>query len=103
MWKKDKIDAVKDILTVVRHVADTYLTEQEAKPFIDHHTSFRRQMERAISEKYRDMAAFKMALKNYNESLRVLVASGAVAKNLDKSHHLPSDLVAFILDLRLVR
>lgn len=98
VWKKDKIDAVKDILTVVRHVADTYLTEEEAKPFIDHHTSFRRQMERAISEKYRDMGAFKTALDNYNKSLRTLIASGAVAKNLDKSHHLPSDLVAFILD-----
>ncbi|RYP17215.1 hypothetical protein DL765_004671 [Monosporascus sp. GIB2] len=98
VWKKDKIDAVKDILTVVRHVADTYLTDEEAKPFIDHHTSFRRQMERAISEKYRDVAAFKAALNNYNESLRALIASGSVPRNIDKIHHLPSDLVAFILD-----
>lgn len=82
----------------MRHVADTYLTEQEAKPFIDHHTSFRRQMERAISEKYRDMTAFKTALDSYNKSLRALIASGSVPRNLDKIHHLPSDLVAFILD-----
>ncbi|KAI1075429.1 histone H3-K79 methyltransferase [Whalleya microplaca] len=97
VWQKDKIDAVKDILTVVEHVAETYLTDAEAKPFIDHNASFKRQMERAASEKYRDVPAFRTALSNYNKKLLGLVENGTVAKNLDQIHHLPPNLVSFIL------
>ncbi|KAI0014211.1 histone H3-K79 methyltransferase [Xylariaceae sp. FL0662B] len=97
VWQKDKIDAVKDILTVVEHVAETYLTDAEAKPFIDHNASFKRQMERAASEKYRDVPAFRTALSNYNEKLLQLVENGTVARNLDQIHHLPPSLVSFIL------
>ncbi|KAI0382822.1 histone H3-K79 methyltransferase [Hypomontagnella monticulosa] len=97
VWQKDKIDAVKDILSVVEHVADTYLTDDEAKPFIDHNGSFRRQMERAISEKFRDVPSFREALQNYNDKLLELVKNGTVAKNIEQLHHLPPSLVSFIL------
>ncbi|KAI1448205.1 histone H3-K79 methyltransferase [Annulohypoxylon stygium] len=97
VWQKDKIDAVKDILSVVEHVAETYLTDDEAKPFIDHNGSFKRQMERAISEKYRDVPVFRTALQNYNDKLLELVENGTVEKNIQKLHHLPPGLVSFIL------
>ncbi|KAI1384726.1 histone H3-K79 methyltransferase [Hypoxylon trugodes] len=97
VWQKDKIDAVKDILAVVEHVAETYLTDDEAKPFIDHNASFRRQMERAISEKYRDVPVFRTALQNYNGKLLELVENGTIAKNIEELHHLPPSLVSFIL------
>ncbi|KAF3059422.1 Histone-lysine N-methyltransferase, H3 lysine-79 specific [Daldinia childiae] len=97
VWQKDKIDAIKDILLVVEHVAETYLTDDEAKPFIDHNASFRRQMERAISEKYRDVPVFRAALKNYNDKLLELVENGTIAKNIEQQHHLPPSLVSFIL------
>ncbi|TGJ78662.1 hypothetical protein E0Z10_g10106 [Xylaria hypoxylon] len=71
VWQKDKIDAVKDILAIIESVAETYLTDADSKAFIDHNMSFRRQMERAKTR--------------------------AVAKNLDRIHHLPSSLVSLIL------
>ncbi|KAI1812049.1 histone methylation protein DOT1-domain-containing protein [Poronia punctata] len=97
VWQKDKIDAVKDILAIVESVAETYLSEEESKVFIDHNTSYRRQMERAASEKYRDVQAFRAALDNYNTRLSELVENGTIAKHLDRIHHLPSSLVSLIL------
>ncbi|KAJ8121328.1 hypothetical protein ONZ43_g2189 [Nemania bipapillata] len=97
VWQKDKIDAVKDILAIIESVAETYLTDADSKAFIDHNTSFRRQMERAVSEKYRDVSAFRDALDSYNKRLLELVKNGTVAKNLDRIHHIPSSLVSLIL------
>ncbi|KAI0024648.1 histone methylation protein DOT1-domain-containing protein [Xylariomycetidae sp. FL0641] len=97
VWKKDKIDAVNDILTVLEHVAETYLPAAEARAFINPNASFRRQMERAVSVNYRDVPAFREALNNYNNKLLELVENGTVAKTLDKIHHLPAKLVSFIL------
>ncbi|KAI0180812.1 histone H3-K79 methyltransferase [Hypoxylon sp. FL1284] len=97
VWQKDKIDAIKDIFAVVEHVAETYLTDAEAKPFIDHNASFKRQMERAISEKYRDIPVFRAALQNYNDKLLELVKDGTITKNIDRIHHIPPSLVSFIL------
>lgn len=88
---------MKDILAVVEHVAETYLTDDEAKPFIDHNASFRRQMERAISEKYRDVPVFRTALQNYNDKLLELVENSTISKNIDQIHHIPPSLVSFIL------
>ncbi|KAK6843785.1 Nucleosomal histone H3-Lys79 methylase [Apiospora arundinis] len=97
VWKKDRIDAVADILKVVKHVAETYLTEDEAQPFIDNQTSFRRRMERASNENIHDLAAFKTALEDYNKKLISLVESGTIAKNIDRRHRVPPELVDFIL------
>ncbi|KAK8041832.1 hypothetical protein PG993_006355 [Apiospora rasikravindrae] len=97
VWKKDRIDAVADILKVVKHVAETYLTEDEAQPFIDNQTSFRRRMERASNENIHDLAAFKSALEDYNKKLFSLVENGTIAKNIDQRHRVPPELVDFIL------
>ncbi|KAI1268366.1 histone methylation protein DOT1-domain-containing protein [Xylariaceae sp. FL1019] len=97
VWQKDKIDAVKDILAILEAVAENYVPLSEAKAFIDHNTSFRRQMERAASEKYRDVPAFREALSHYNKKLTELVKNGTVAKCLDQAHHLPPSLVSLIL------
>ncbi|KAI0166150.1 histone methylation protein DOT1-domain-containing protein [Xylariaceae sp. FL1272] len=97
VWQKDKIDAVKDILAILEAVAETYVPPSDSKAFIDHNTSFRRQMERAASEKYRDVPAFREALSDYNRKLSELVKNGTVAKCLDQAHHLPPSLVSLIL------
>ncbi|KAI1854768.1 hypothetical protein JX265_002405 [Neoarthrinium moseri] len=95
--EKDRIDAVKDIKQVVKHVAETYLTEEQAQPFIDHNSSFYRDLEKAANEKRCDVPAFKAALNSYNTSLLSLVEDGSVAKNLDNMHGIPPSLVDFIL------
>jgi H3 lysine-79-specific histone-lysine N-methyltransferase len=97
VWKKDKINTISDILNVVNHVADTYLTESQAQPFTNNNSSFRRQLERTSNDKFADLASFKSALNSYNEKLLSLVEDGSVAKNLDQIHHLPPDLVDFVL------
>lgn len=86
-------------------MAETYLTEEQAKPFIDHNSSFYRELEKATNEKkgvsaldrLDDLAAFKLALRNYNAKLLSLVEDGSVATNLDAIHDVPSGLVDFIL------
>jgi [histone H3]-lysine79 N-trimethyltransferase len=95
---KDKIDAVKEIIKVVRHVADNYLTEEQARPFIDPNDGLHRQLEKASNRNVQDLAAFKSALAEYNDKLLTLVDDSTIAKNLDNKHELPRNLVAFILD-----
>ncbi|KAI0128782.1 putative histone H3 methyltransferase [Xylariales sp. AK1849] len=97
VWKKDTIETFKDIIKIVKHVADTHLTDAEAQPFIVGNTSLVRQMERASNENIGDLVAFKSALNNYNEKLLSLVVDGSIPKNLDQKHDLPPDLVDFVL------
>lgn len=98
VWGKDKIDAIEASIKVVRHVAETYLTDEEAKPFKVGQQGFIRRLERASSRNIQDLTGFKRALEDYNEKLLTLVEDGIIAKNLDNLHELPQSLVAFILD-----
>ncbi|KAF5614347.1 histone-lysine n-methyltransferase H3 lysine-79 specific [Fusarium subglutinans] len=98
VWGKDKIDAVEASIKVVRHVAETYLTEEEAEPFTNPNGGIIRRLEKASNRNIQDLMGFKAALREYNEKLRALVEDGVIAKNLDKMHELPQHLVAFILD-----
>ncbi|OAQ62386.1 histone methylation DOT1 [Pochonia chlamydosporia 170] len=98
VWGKDKIDAVEASIRIVRHVAETYLTEEEAEPFTNHNTGLIRRLEKASNRNIQDLAGFKAALHEYNETLLGLVEDGIIAKNLDKMHELPRQLIAFILD-----
>ncbi|RGP75811.1 histone-lysine n- h3 lysine-79 specific [Fusarium longipes] len=98
VWGKDKIDAVEASIKVVRHVAETYLTEEEAEPFTNPNGGIIRRLEKASNRNIQDLMGFKAALREYNEKLRALVDDGVIAKNLDKMHELPQHLVAFILD-----
>lgn len=96
VWGKDRIEAVKDIMKVVNLVASTYLTEDEAKIFIDQNTGIYRRLEK--SKNTNDGAGFKAALKEYNERLLDLQKQGVIAKNLDSVHGISRELVDFILD-----
>lgn len=98
MWGKDKIDTVEASIRIVRHVAETYLTEEEARPFTDQSNGLIRRLEKASNRNIQDLAGFKAALHQYNETLLGLVEDGVVAQNLGKLSELPSSLVAFILD-----
>lgn len=98
VWGKEKIDAVEASIKVVRHVAETYLTEEEAEPFTNPNGGIIRRLEKASNRNIQDVMGFKTALREYNEKLLNLVEDGVIAKNLDKMHELPHNLVAFILD-----
>lgn len=98
VWGRDKIDAVEASIKVVRHVAETYLNDDEAEPFTNPNGGIIRRLEKASNRNIQDLMGFKSALLEYNEKLLNLVEDGVVAKNLDNLHELPPSLVAFILD-----
>ncbi|KAJ9136877.1 Histone-lysine N-methyltransferase, H3 lysine-79 specific [Pleurostoma richardsiae] len=94
VWGKDKIDAVKDIIRVVKNVTDTYLTDEQSVPF----NGIIRQLERTSSRSVWDVKAFKAAIDDYNDRLLALLKDGTIVKNLDSRHDIPSNLVALILN-----
>ncbi|KFA65468.1 hypothetical protein S40285_00517 [Stachybotrys chlorohalonatus IBT 40285] len=98
VWGKDKIDAVEASIRIVRHVAEAYLTEQEAEPFTEQNNGIIRRLEKASNRNIQDLMGFKAALRDYNTVLLDLVEDGVIERNLDKRHELPRNLVAFILD-----
>ncbi|KAL2156304.1 hypothetical protein VTH82DRAFT_1049 [Thermothelomyces myriococcoides] len=95
VWGKDKIDGAADIMKVVHHVASTYLTDTEAKPFLDHDTGIYRRLEK--SKNTNDGKGFKAALADYNERLLELQKKGTIAKNIDAMRGVPRELVEVIL------
>lgn len=97
MTHKDNIEAADDIIKVVRHVADWYLTEAEAQPLVDSNQGVLRHLERASNKKILDLEGFKSALSTYNAEVLSLAENGSIAKNLDQMHTVPPTLVDFIL------
>ncbi|EAQ91158.1 hypothetical protein CHGG_03093 [Chaetomium globosum CBS 148.51] len=96
VWGKDKIDGALDIMKVVKFVASTYLTDAEAKPFLDHNLGINRRLEK--SKNTNDGEGFKAALAEYNNQLLALQTEGAIARNIDAMRGVPRELVEFILD-----
>ncbi|KAK3295765.1 histone-lysine N-methyltransferase, H3 lysine-79 specific [Chaetomium fimeti] len=96
VWGKDKIDGALDIMKVVKFVASTYLTNAEAKPFLDQNIGINRQLEK--SKNTNDGDGFKAALVEYNNQLLALQTKGAIAKNIDAMRGVSRELVEFILD-----
>ncbi|KAH6654312.1 histone methylation protein DOT1-domain-containing protein [Truncatella angustata] len=108
VYRKDKINAVQDIKSLIQHVAETYLTEEQAQRFTDDQIGFCRIMERATADKktnevvdtasrLTDFEAFKAALGDYNKEISALVKDGSVEKNLDATHGISEELADFIL------
>ncbi|KAL8360692.1 hypothetical protein RB601_007095 [Gaeumannomyces tritici] len=95
---KDMIDAVPEIIRVIKHVADTYLSDSEALLINDPANGLVRQLERASSPSVQDYKVFRRALDKYNSHVLALRSSGALARNLGSRQALPNDLVAFILE-----
>lgn len=96
VWGKDKIDGALDIMKVVKLVASTYLTDSEAKPFLDQNKGIYRRLEK--SKNTNDGKGFKAALAEYNDQLLALQRKGAIARNIDAMRGVPLELVEFILD-----
>ncbi|UKZ53657.1 Nucleosomal histone H3-Lys79 methylase [Trichoderma virens] len=78
VWGKDKIDAVEASIRIVRLVAETYLTDVEAEPFTNQTNGFIRRLEKASNRNIQDLAGFKAALREYNETLLALVEDGVI-------------------------
>ena len=83
-------------MKVVKHVATTYLTEQEAEPFLDQNSGIYRRLERSKNKK--DGQGFRAALKDYSEQLLALQRKGVISKNLESRRGIPQELVSFVLD-----
>ncbi|ERT01238.1 histone-lysine N-methyltransferase, H3 lysine-79 specific [Sporothrix schenckii 1099-18] len=98
VWGKDKIDAVKDIKTTIKHITEVYFTDEQAAPFTDSTIGIIRQIERASSDAVKDVKMFKSALEDFNKRLLALHDDGSIAANLAKRHDLPRHFVAFVLD-----
>ncbi|KAH8880411.1 histone H3-K79 methyltransferase [Thozetella sp. PMI_491] len=92
---KDIIDPIEDIKTTVKFVASNYLSDADAKVFLDPNTGVYRQLDRRANTK--DGKGFKMAVKDYNDRLLALQKRGLIAAHLDVSHELEDRLVHFIL------
>ncbi|KDN71767.1 putative histone methylation protein DOT1 [Colletotrichum sublineola] len=93
--EKGIINAVEDIKTVVRFVAEVYLTEEQATDFTEPNNGLIRRLERASN--INDFHGFVSALGDANKKIRDLAADGTIRKNLDNIHGIPRDLVEFIL------
>ncbi|KAK0388464.1 hypothetical protein NLU13_4708 [Sarocladium strictum] len=98
VWGKEKIDAVDACIRVVRHVAETFLSEEEAEPFTNQTSGIIRRLEKASNRNIQDLSGFKSALSEYNQAMARMIRDGTIAKNLDQRHELPRSLVEFILD-----
>ncbi|PVH89967.1 DOT1-domain-containing protein [Cadophora sp. DSE1049] len=103
---KDKIDSLEEIINVARIVRDVYLTKKQAKVFTAPSAGVIRQLSRAqnaiTSNKTKKvdiglLKDFKKAVDFYNTTMTSLLQEGALAKNLDELHHLPLEMVQFIL------
>jgi [histone H3]-lysine79 N-trimethyltransferase len=94
---KDKIDAVSDIIEIVKRVAENYLADSELDPFLNPTSGIIRQLERTSSPNVCDAAGFRTALDDYNIRIASLHRSGAIAEVLDTKHGVPLDLVQLIL------
>lgn len=94
---RDMIDAVKEIIRVVKHVAVTYVPETHRKKLTDPQNGLIRRLEKASNRNVRDVAAFKQALREYNELILSLLDSGELAAHLDTQHSVQSSLVELVL------
>jgi len=103
---KDKIDSLEEIINVARIVRDVYLTKKQAEVFTQTGTGVIRRLQKAqnaiTSNKTKKVDVsllrdFKKAVDFYNATMTSLLQEGALAKNLDELHHLPLEMVQFIL------
>lgn len=95
VWGKDMIDGAVDIMKVVKQTASIYLTDEEAKPFLDPNDGIYRRLEK--SKNTGDGKGFNAALEEYNDRLLALQRKGVIAKNIDAMQGVPPDLVELIL------
>ncbi|KAK4241894.1 histone H3-K79 methyltransferase [Achaetomium macrosporum] len=96
VWGKDKVDGALDIMKVVKLVASIYLTDEEAKPFLDPNNGIYRRLEK--SRNTNDGNGFKAAVQDFNGQLLALQKKGVIAKNVGAMRGVPRELVDFILD-----
>ncbi|KAI9789534.1 MAG: Nucleosomal histone H3-Lys79 methylase [Piccolia ochrophora] len=91
----DDMNPLQDILEVVELVAKNYLTDAEARPFLDENEGVHRKLKRAMA--WRSCRDFRATIDKYNNALTVLRREGAIVRNLDELHALPLPLVERIL------
>ncbi|KAL2075306.1 hypothetical protein VTL71DRAFT_249 [Oculimacula yallundae] len=105
---KDRIDTFEEIVDVARIVRDVYLTKAQAKVFKKPNTGVIRRLvkaKNAITSQSKSrrnldpslLQDFRHAVQFYNNTMKRLLDDGTLAKNLDDMHHLPLDMVRFIM------
>ena len=80
---------------MIEKIATFYLTEEQAKPFLDENQGYVRRMKRAFNT--RSSKEFKAAVEDYNRRIIRLRQDGTIARNLDQMRSLNLDLVDRIL------
>ncbi|KAJ4304255.1 Nucleosomal histone H3-Lys79 methylase [Collariella sp. IMI 366227] len=95
VWGKDKIDAAADIMKIVEFIASIYLTDAEAKPFLDQNNGIYRRLEKGKNTK--DGNGFKAALRDFNDQLMALQKKGTIAKNIEAMGGVSRELAEFII------
>ncbi|KAI9801539.1 MAG: hypothetical protein M1825_003218 [Sarcosagium campestre] len=91
----EDMDPLRDIVEVVEIVSKYYLTESQAKPFLDENDGIHRKLRRAVARGSGD--EFRREVEGYNEAIVALRDEGIISENLDKMHSIPLPLVERIL------
>lgn len=101
--EKDKIDVIKDIIKVVKHVRDFYVTGEEDTRKFDSPDGIMKRLKRGAGlssingVNKPDIAVFRKAINDYNDIVLRRLKSGATLKVIQKQHMLPDDLVEHIM------
>ena len=95
------MDPIEEIIKVIKNVANFYLTPDQAQPF-DDRTGILRSLDRAKNQASgkspkNTVKDFKDAVNRYNVALKSLREDGTLARNLDRRHDIPLELVNCIL------
>lgn len=103
MDEKDKLDVVKDILKVIKHVRGFYITGDEDIRSFDGPDGIMRRLNRGAGlstingVNKPDIAVFRKAIDDYNDIVLRRLKSGMTLKVIQQQHILPDDLVAHIM------
>lgn len=95
MFRDKDFNPIREIIKVVRDIANFYLTADISEPFLDPHKGIVRQLERARN--IGCLSGFKNALEEHNSIVSRLRKGDILARNMDNKDHLPVELVKHIV------
>lgn len=103
MDQKDKLDVIKDIIKVIKHVRGFYITGDEDIRSFDGPDGIVKRLNRGAGlssingVKKPDIALFRKAIDDYNDIVLRRLKSGTTLTVIQQQHTLPDDLVAHIM------
>jgi H3 lysine-79-specific histone-lysine N-methyltransferase len=95
VYRSDAFDPIEEIFGVVQEFAEFFVDEADRDVFLNPDRGIYRRLERARNLK--SLEAFKTALNDYNEAVRVRRKAGTPQAILRKKHSLPESLIIRIM------